>query len=316
MCFSASHWAQIGTIVYGARRDDAEKFGLGHNTIPAQTMKQLGKSPIELVADTLREENLHLFEQWLAAKGVQHSQYDDIATQFRQIKASPVNTHITDYTFFAMVGERACGKTVLDLACGEGRYSRMLKQRGAAQVVGVDLSAQMINLAQQQERSAPLGIDYLCRNVLELGKIGEFDLVVASFLLNYAQTKEQLVKMCQTVAANLKPGGQFILINENFNQAPQDFRGYERYGYAKTMTEPYQEGGVITYTMSTGTEELQFEGYYWSQATYQMAFATAGFTDLQLQPLLCSAQGIEEYGQRFWQNFINNPPFIGIICRK
>lgn len=316
MCFSASQWAQIDTIVYGARRDDAEKVGLGHNTIPVQTMKQLSHSAIVLVEDILRQENVQLFDLWLASKGAQPTQYDEIATQFRQIKDSPVNTYITDYTFFEMIGERARGKTVLDLACGEGRYCRTLKQRGAARVVGVDISAGMIKLAEQQESRESLGIEYICRDVLALGKIGEFDLVVASFLLNYAQTKAQLVDMCRTVYANLKPGGQFILLNENFNQAPSDFRGYERYGYAKHMAEPYQEGAVITYTMSTGTDELQFDGYYWSQETYQRAFAAAGFTDVQLQPLRCSPQGIEAYGQRFWQNFINNPPFIGLICRK
>ncbi|MBX3014461.1 MAG: amino acid adenylation domain-containing protein [Caldilineaceae bacterium] len=316
MCFSASQWAKLDTIVYGARREDAEKVGLGQNSIPAQTMKQLGQSAITLVEETLRAENVQLFDLWLGTKNAAHTQYDDIATQFQQIKNSPVNTHITDYTFFSMIGEQARGKRVLDLACGEGRYSRMLKQGGAAQVVGVDISAQMIHLAEQQERRTPLGIEYICRDVLALGKIGDFDLVVASFLLNYAQSKAALIHMCQTVAANLRPGGHFILINENFNQAPQDFHGYERYGYTKTMVEPYQEGGVITYAMSTGTETLQFEGYYWSPATYQMAFAAAGFTDVQWQNLRCSPQGIEEYGQRFWQNFINNPPFIGIICRK
>lgn len=316
MCFSASQWAQIDTIVYGARREDAEKVGLGHNTIPVHTMKQFSHSPITLVGDTLRPETMQLFDLWLAAKGGQHTQYDDIATQFRQIKDSPVNTYITDYTFFQMIGTRDQGKAVLDLACGEGRYCRTLKQRGAARVVGVDISAGMIKLAEQQERRESLGIEYICRDVLALGKIGEFDLVVASFLLNYAQTKAQLVDMCRTVYANLKPGGQFILLNENFNQAPSDFRGYERYGYAKRMAEPYLEGAVITYTMSTGAEELQFDGYYWSKETYQMAFAAAGFTDVQPQALRCSPQGIEAYGQRFWQNFINNPPFIGIICRK
>ncbi|MEZ4868173.1 MAG: amino acid adenylation domain-containing protein [Caldilineaceae bacterium] len=320
MCFSASHWANIDTIVYGARRDDAEKVGLGYNTIPVQAIKQLGNSPIELVEETLRAENVQLFDQWLATKGApafaQSTQYDGIAHQFRQIKDSPVNTHITDYTFFTLIGERARGKAVLDLACGEGRYCRILKQRGAARVVGVDISAGMIKLAQAQERSERLGIEYLCRDVLDLGAIGEFDLVVSSFLLNYAQSKEQLVAMCRTIAANLKPGGHFIALNENFNQSPQDFHGYARYGYAKTMAEPYREGGVITYTLSTGTEDLHFDGYYWSQETYQMAFAAAGFQAVEMHDLRCSPQGIAEYGERFWQNFLNNPPFIGIVCRK
>lgn len=319
MCFSASQWANIDTIVYGARREDAEKVGLGHNTIPVQVIKQLGNSPIALVEETLRAENVQIFDQWLTTKGTpaaQSTQYDGIAKQFQQIKNSPVNTHITDYTFFTLIGERDRGQSVLDLACGEGRYCRTFKQRGAARVVGVDISAGMIKLAQAQERNEALGIEYLCRDVLELGVIGEFDLVVSSFLLNYAQTKEQLVAMCRTIFANLKPGGHFIALNENFNQSPQDFHGYERYGYAKTMAEPNQEGAIITYTMSTGTEELHFDGYYWSPATYQMAFAAAGFQASEVHDLRCSPQGIDEYGERFWQNFLNNPPFIGLICRK
>ena len=43
------------------------------------------------------------------------------------------------------------GKDVLDVACGEGFYSRLIRQRGAAKVVGVDLSAGMVELARKQE---------------------------------------------------------------------------------------------------------------------------------------------------------------------
>jgi toxoflavin synthase len=41
--------------------------------------------------------------------------------------------------------------SVLDLACGEGFYTRLLRQTGAGRVVGVDLSAGMIALARQEE---------------------------------------------------------------------------------------------------------------------------------------------------------------------
>jgi 2-polyprenyl-3-methyl-5-hydroxy-6-metoxy-1,4-benzoquinol methylase len=53
------------------------------------------------------------------------------------------------YTFFRMVGALA-GQRVLDLACGFGFYTRLLKQRGAAQVLGVDLSPEMIRLANRE----------------------------------------------------------------------------------------------------------------------------------------------------------------------
>lgn len=316
MCFSASHWAKLDKIVYGARRDDAMRFGLGGASISAQAIKQLGNSPVQLVADTLRDDNVKVFETWAKTKSAGYTQYDDIAEQFRQIKESPVNKYITDYTFFSMVGEQDKGKTVLDLACGEGHSCRTLKQRGASKVVGVDISLEMIRLARQQEAAQPLGIEYICQDVLKLGKVGEFDLVVASFLLNYAQTKQQLVDMCKMAFSNLKPGGRFILINENVAQTPDQYQGYERYGYTKTITQPWQEGSVITYTMSTGTEELQFKGYYWSQATCEQAFKTAGFDTIQWQNLVCSAQGIAEYGHKFWQNFLANPPFIGIIAER
>jgi tRNA(Arg) A34 adenosine deaminase TadA len=64
MCFSACHWAKISKIVYGARIEDAKKLGFSELTISNWEMKQFGNSPIELVGDLLREENLELFEFW------------------------------------------------------------------------------------------------------------------------------------------------------------------------------------------------------------------------------------------------------------
>ena len=37
------------------------------------------------------------------------------------------------------------GKRVLDLACGFGIYTQLLKQHGAAQVIGVDISPEMLH---------------------------------------------------------------------------------------------------------------------------------------------------------------------------
>jgi toxoflavin synthase len=60
------------------------------------------------------------------------------------------------FNFLNLIGD-VKGKTVLDLACGEGRFTREIKKRGARHVVGVDNSDAMIGLARTIERKNPVG---------------------------------------------------------------------------------------------------------------------------------------------------------------
>lgn len=101
------------------------------------------------------------------------------------------------------------GKRVLDLGCGEGYVSRLLRQRGA-DVYGVDISAEMIARARGAEAAEPLGIAYdvhdACKTKLDEGS---WDLVVAVFLFNYLNV-EQMRETMVNVHAMLKPGGSFV----------------------------------------------------------------------------------------------------------
>jgi 2-polyprenyl-3-methyl-5-hydroxy-6-metoxy-1,4-benzoquinol methylase len=84
--------------------------------------------------------------------------YDRIAERYKQAKLQPWRTHIERYTVLRLVGDEA-GKAVIDLACGEGYYTRALRQQGAVRVVGVDLSRAMIGLAEAEEARRPLGVE-------------------------------------------------------------------------------------------------------------------------------------------------------------
>ena len=64
MCFTACHWARISRIVFGARIEDARTFGFNELTVSNYTLKQEGKSAIEIVPDFMRQENIELFEYW------------------------------------------------------------------------------------------------------------------------------------------------------------------------------------------------------------------------------------------------------------
>ena len=51
---------------------------------------------------------------------------------------------------------------------------QLSKKQGAARVMGVDLSENMINQARILEEETPLGIEYRVENVAKLGQLGRF----------------------------------------------------------------------------------------------------------------------------------------------
>lgn len=243
--------------------------------------------------------------------------YDSIAEQYKKSKELPFRLYVEAHTYFNMIGN-VIGKSFLDLGCGEGFYTRKFKQKGATQVVGVDVSKKMIELARQEEVKKKLGIEYIICDVLELDKIGSFDLVVASYLLCYAQSKEQLLKMCQNISFNLKPGGRFITITDNIQQDPKSYSLSKKYGFTKSISGSLREGTpiTITYTTPGDREKFSFDDYYLSQAIYEWAFQSVGFKEIRWQKPIVSSEGIQKFGNEFWQDFINYPPIIGIECMK
>ncbi|WP_245906512.1 tRNA 5-methoxyuridine(34)/uridine 5-oxyacetic acid(34) synthase CmoB [Mycolicibacterium palauense] len=54
----------------------------------------------------------------------------DVAEQYAKTKTMPVRSRIEQYSFLKHVGD-VTGKKVLDVACGAGHYTRMLRQAGA-----------------------------------------------------------------------------------------------------------------------------------------------------------------------------------------
>ena len=72
--------------------------------------------------------------------------YNPIAEQYAKSKYQPWRTYVETFTLMNLIKDPT-GQTVVDLACGEGFYTRMIKKRGAACVLGVDLSEGMIQLA-------------------------------------------------------------------------------------------------------------------------------------------------------------------------
>ncbi len=241
------------------------------------------------------------------------AQYDAIAADYKRTKESPLRRYVEVCSFFRLLGDIR-GKALLDLACGEGFYTRQLKNAGARDVLGVDISAEMIALAVEEEERAPLGVRYACFDVAQLELEESFDLVTATYLLHYSASQAELGEMCRRIAAHLKPGGRLVCINENPMQAASDYAGYVQYGFNKSVDLPRVDGSPISYTMVSGRKMIRFNAYYYSLECYETALKAAGFKDIQWHDLQLDPVGINECGAEYFREYLDNPPIAILEC--
>lgn len=241
--------------------------------------------------------------------------YNKIARDYQLSKSLPFRECIEWYTYRQLLGD-VSGFRILDLACGEGFYSRRVKQLGAASVIGVDASEKMIDLAKHHEANQPMDIDYVVGDANNLVVYGGFDMVIASYLLNYAQTRMQLVAFCRTIAANLNVRGRFVSINNNPYQPPRTFETCRQYGFNKSLSGPLVEGAAITYEFFRDGHAFRFDNYYLSRATHGWAFQKAGLTVPHWHAIAASPECIKRYGKAYWQDFLTYAPIVGIESRR
>jgi ubiquinone/menaquinone biosynthesis C-methylase UbiE len=241
--------------------------------------------------------------------------YDQIAEQYKQAKLQPWRTHIERYTLLRLVGDVA-GKAVIDLACGEGYYTRALRQQGAVRVVGVDLSRAMIELAEAEEARRPLGVEYRVGDVRALEVSGEFDLAFAAYLLNYAHTAEELTQMCRAVARALRPGGRFVTVNNNPTDPANDLPARQAYGFSRRVEGVWMEGAPIVWEFFLPEGSIEVTNYQLSVATMEEAFRAAGLREVRWHAPEVSPEGLREFGRGHWVDFLAHPPVAFIECIK
>lgn len=243
------------------------------------------------------------------------AQYDAIASQYRQTRTSPLRTWVEVPSFLSLAGDLR-GLRILDLACGDGFYSRRFLELGAAAVVGVDISPAMLDLARATEMPSDDRIDYVCADVASLPELGSFDLVAGTYLLHYAADVDGLRRMCAGIARNLRPGGRFIGLNENPDQPCEPRGGYGGYGFSKTIDGDAVDGAEITYRMLAGRDVFSFNARYFQRNTYQQAFDAAGLEGLRWHPLRADPAGITERGAAYFEHYLAYPPVSCIEARR
>ena len=242
--------------------------------------------------------------------------YDEIAEEYREIKNEPWRLYCEEYMMRKLVGD-VTGKSVLDLACGEGHLSRRMKRWGAERVLGVDLSQRMVDLARQQEAGHPLGIDYEARDVrgLDLGET--FDLAVSGWLLSYSPTKGDLLEMARAIARHLRPGGRYVAIDNHHDIEHRHFEELRRYNLGKLVPDTViDETPVRILGYLASGRSFEMEVYHYSQATYDWALRSAGLSRIVWHQPEVAQEGIDRFGSEYWDYWINHPFLMGLEATR
>ena len=139
-------------------------------------------------------------------------QYDSLYSVYDELNDSYDYDRLADFLSEVIKeNEKINTALVLDLACGTGKLTFKLRERGY-DMTGVDLSSAMLSVAQEHaQRNGINDVLFLCQNMTEFELYGTVDACVCTLdSINYL-TKLSEVKKCFSLVHNyLIPDGVFV----------------------------------------------------------------------------------------------------------
>lgn len=240
------------------------------------------------------------------------TQYDSITSRYGSMQDLPASS-IERPSIEAVIGD-VTGLRCLDLACGLGRWSKFLLERGAASVIGVYISESMIKDAIRD--ASTTWPDHIkdrvsfqvgdCTTPLSLpGR--PFDVAFAAWLLNHAPTSSEQLSMWQNISADLRPGGRFIGVTPNVHMNLGDHPVDARYGYAITPLRKVEDGYECRLTAYTQPNNVTFDMYHLSKEVYERCAAEAGLVRLKWNGHVLPDDSRKAEG--YWEAFDKRPTF-------
>jgi len=199
------------------------------------------------------------------------------------------------------------GLRVLDLGCGFGWFCRWAHENGAATVVGIDVSENM--LARARAESDP-AIAYARGDLDELTlEPGSYDLVYSSLVLHYLKHLDALFIQ---VHRTLVPGGSFVFSAEHpiytapsapgwrTDDAGRKTWALDRYLAEGPRTTDWLAKGVVKQHRTVGT--------------YVTLLLRAGFALTQIEEWGPSEAQIAAHPE--WAAERERPPFLLVAARR
>ncbi|MFD0590930.1 class I SAM-dependent methyltransferase [Paenibacillus sp. GCM10027627] len=243
---------------------------------------------------------------------MKENKYDDSAffNKYSQMPRSVGGLDAAgEWTTFRALLPDLSGKKVLDLGCGFGWHCRYAREHGAKSVVGVDLSANMLERAREATNDPHIQYRQMAIEDIDFEE-GKFDVVISSLALHYVEDFEAI---CRKIARFLAPGGAFVLSVEHpiFTALPAQDWHYSPQGE--------KQHWPLDQYHNEGAREAIFLGdrvvkYHRSVSTHLNALIEAGFSLVKLSELQPTEEMLSS--NPAWEEEVRRPMFLLISAVK
>ena len=205
------------------------------------------------------------------------------------------------------------GSKVLDAACGIGRISVELAERGI-DVTGVDITASVLEAAKDMADSQNLKIDFIQQDLRTFCKKEYFDCAINLYTsFGYCDSKQDDYKILENIAQSLKKDGIFIMECVSRETAIMYFtkgEQFERAGFTVNTGFKVKGAweGLSSRWILTSKDNTKIEHEY-TQRLYSAP-------ELRDKLLECGFSSAEVYGDFDFSPYDENARTMILVARK
>ncbi len=243
--------------------------------------------------------------------------YENFAAVYDALMGDADYKKRTDYILKLFKKFGAKPTLLLDVACGTGGFSMEFARRGI-EVIGADISEEMLSVARENSTAQGLEILFLCQSAQELDLYGTVDGAVCCMdSINHITDKRTLKKAFGKISLFLEPEKLFIFDVNTL---------YKHKEILGDNTFVLEEDGVYCvwqnrFLPKLSSTEITLDFFVEKEKGYTRtgeSFSERAYTHSELQQLLQSS-GFEVLG--VFDDLTQNPPTaesqrVFYVCRK
>jgi SAM-dependent methyltransferase len=187
---------------------------------------------------------------------------------------------------------RSAVGSVLDIACGPGYHALEFARRGV-NAAGLDLRAEMVELALSKAANEGLEVDFFVGDMRSFDLAQPVDLAICMFdSIDALLTNDDLIAHLRCVAANLTPGGLYVVDLTHLRDCSYASYGSFRYGGSRgpVSVEIVWATNDPAFDVLTGVAEVELELHVDDNGTRHVIKDTARERLLTPQEILLLAR--------------------------